>query len=280
MPVRRWAKLIAALTVTVLVIFTFIAWRDTMSRPVVQHMEITLPGLPQGTPPLTIVLMADIHVAGPDMPPSRVMTIVKQVNALKPDLIMIAGDFISDKRTATYHYPTEEALAPLAKLTPAIATIAVPGNHDHWRGIGGIQRALEEAGIDVLTNEARQYGPLVVGGLDDDFTQHADLPRTLSAMGQLEGGRIVLSHSPDPFPDLPSGTGLLLAGHTHCGQIRYPWGGTPATMSRYGQKYACGVVRENGNMLIASGGLGTSLLPFRFLTKPELWLITIRPPNH
>lgn len=260
-------------------ILAAIAWRDTMSDPVVHRFDTALPGLPAGSQPITIVLMADIHVAGPDMPPSRVARIVEQVNALEPDLVLIAGDFISDKRTATHHYPTQQALAPLRDLTPTIATIAVAGNHDHWRDIGGISQALSDAGILFMSNEARPIGPLVIGGLDDDFTGHADLPRTLEAMNGLIGGRIVLSHSPDPFPDLPANTGLLLAGHTHCGQIRYPWGGSPATMSRYGQKYSCGIVHENGNILIASGGLGTSILPFRFLTKPELWLITIQVPT-
>ena len=229
--------------------------------------------MPASARPVTIALLADIHVAGPDMPPARVARIVAQVNALDPDLVLIAGDFVSDKRTATRHYASAEAIAPLAKL--AAPVFAVPGNHDHWRGLRKVEDALRAAGVTVLANQARVIGPLVVGGLDDDFTGHADLPATLAAMATLPGGRVVLSHSPDPFPDLPADSGLLLAGHTHCGQIRYPWGGSPATMSRYGQKYACGIVRENGNTLIASGGLGTSVLPFRFLTSPEIWLVEV-----
>lgn len=71
----------------------------------------------------------------------------------------------------------------------------------------------------------------------------------------------------------------MLAGHTHCGQLRYPWGGSPATMSRYGDRYSCGVVRQDGKVLITTEGLGTSVLPFRFGTKPEIWLIELRPPN-
>ena len=252
-----------------------IAGRDTMATPDVRHIGVALPGMATGADPVTIALLADIHVAGPDMPPERLARIVAQVNALEPDLVLIAGDFVSDKRTATRHYAADEALAPLREL--GTTAIAVPGNHDHWRSIESIGGALAKAGITVLRNEAVEVGPLVIGGLDDDFTRHADLPATLSAMREHDGGRIIVSHSPDPFPDLPEGTGLLLAGHTHCGQIRYPWGGSPATMSRYGQKYACGIVQEDGNILVASSGLGTSVLPFRFLTRPEIWLVTVRP---
>ena len=131
----------------------------------------------------------------------------------------------------------------------------------------------------VLATQARRFGPLVLGGLDDDFTGRADLPATLAAMEELGGAPVLLSHSPDPFPDVPRGSALMLAGHTHCGQWRYPWGGAPATMSRYGNRYACGLVRENGNVLIVTAGLGTSLLPIRFGTRPEIWLIELRPPE-
>ncbi len=255
------------------------AWYDTMRDPLVQRLDVILPGMGAGNTPLTIALLADIHVAGPDMPPARLARIVAQVNALSPDLVLIAGDLVSDKTIATRHYSTHQAIAPLAQLSPALAVVAVPGNHDHWRDMDAVRQALEEAGIIVLANQAQQIGPLVIGGLDDDFTGHDDLPQTLSAMERLPGGRIVLSHSPDPFPGLPSHVGLMLAGHTHCGQIGWPWGGSPAHMSRYGQRYACGVVEEDSKILLTSGGLGTSVLPFRLFTQPEIWLVTVRPPE-
>jgi len=157
--------------------------------------------------------------------------------------------------------------------------VVAPGNHDHWRDIAAIRRELARRGAVVLANEARRFGPLVIGGLDDDYTGHADVPATLAAMAALGPAQVLLSHSPDPFPELPRPVGLMLAGHTHCGQLRYPWGGSPATMSRYGQRYACGLVRENGQVLIVGAGLGTSVLPFRFGTRPEIWSIEVRGPR-
>jgi len=191
---------------------------------------------------------------------------------------MIAGDLVSDKRTATRIYGTAESIAPLKGLKARIAKIAVPGNHDHWRGIAEVRTALQDAGFTVLQNEAAQVGPLAVGGLYDNFSHHDVLPRTLAAMQRLEGPRIVLSHSPDPFADLPPDTGLMLAGHTHCGQIGYPWGGAPTAMSRHGDRYGCGIVRERGNTLIASAGLGTSVLPFRLFVVPDVWRIKLEGP--
>lgn len=250
-----------------------IAWHDTMRPPVIRTLDIALPGLPKNSPPLRLILISDIHVAGPDMPPSRVRRIADQINALKPDIIILAGDVTSDKRTATRIYSTPESVAPLATLKARLGKIAVAGNHDHWRGIACVHASLLDAGFVVLTNEARKIGPIVIGGLDDDFTGHADLPATLHAMDALPGPKVLISHSPDPFADLRPGRLLMLAGHTHCGQIGYPWGGSPATMSRYGDRYACGVIHENGNTLVVSAGLGTSVLPLRFLVPPDAWAV-------
>ena len=254
------------------------AWHDTMRDPVVQRVELEWDAL-ETSQTHRIVLLADLHVSGPDMPPDRLAAIVEQVNAIRPTIIMIAGDLVSDKRTATRHYSVEEALAPLAHLYPAAAKVAVPGNHDHWRDIDAIEAELVGHGITVLRNQVAELAGITVGGLDDDFTGQADLPAVLAALDRPDRPAILLSHSPDPFAAVPPKTGIMLAGHTHCGQIGWPWGGSPATMSRYGQRYSCGVVEEQGNVLVTSAGLGTSVLPFRLFTQPEIWVIDLVPPT-
>lgn len=245
----------------------------------IERTTVSLPGLPISSAPLRLVLISDIHVAGPDMPPSRLERIVAQVNALQPDIVLIAGDFVSEKRTATRIYTPEEIVAPLGGLVAPLGVIAVPGNHDHWFNMPGLSLELHRHNITLLSNEATQAGPLVIGGLDDDFTGRADIRTTLAAMAPLEGARIVLSHSPDPFPRLPNSVPLVLAGHTHCGQIAYPWGGAPAHLSNYGDRYGCGRIDENGKVLIVGAGLGTSLIPLRLFTQPTVWLIELRPPE-
>ena len=225
--------------------------------------------------PITAALISDIHVAGPDMPPARLAGIVEQINALQPDIILIAGDLASEKRLATHSYTAEEMVAPLAELQAPLGVVFVPGNHDHWFDWPGLRKELDRHEIDTLQNRAAQFGPLAIGGVDDDFTGRADVPQVTDALRKLDGAKIVLSHSPDIFPDVPADIPLVLAGHTHCGQLRYPWGGTPATMSRYGDRFACGKVEENGQTVIVGAGLGTSVLPFRFGTTPEIWLVEL-----
>lgn len=256
------------------------AWYDTMRAPVVERLVVESAALPAGAVPVTIALLADIHVAGPDMPPARLAEIVAQVNALKPDLVAIAGDLISEKRTATQIFSAADVVAPLGKLDAPLGVVVVPGNHDHWFDWEQLAAQLARyPQIAVLRNQAANRGPLVIGGVDDDFTGRADLPATTAAMPRREGPRVILTHSPDIFPQVPVDVDLVLAGHTHCGQIAYPWGGAPATMSDYGNIYACGVTRQHGKTLVTSAGLGTSILPVRLFTRPEIWLIEIRPPQ-
>ncbi|TFI56831.1 phosphohydrolase [Sphingomonas parva] len=250
------------------------SYATAVADPVVRRARISLPGLSAGKP-LKLILMSDLHVAGPDMPPERLARIVSQVNALEPDLVLIAGDFIGDRTLATRHYTSAESVAPLAALRPRLGTLAVLGNHDHWRDAAEVSAALAHVGVQLLDNDAARAGPLAIGGLDDDFTGHDDRPRTLARIEAIGGVPLLLSHSPDPFPNVPDSVALMVAGHTHCGQIRLPLIGAVATDSAYGQRYACGLVRERGKILVVSAGLGTSVLPLRLGAVPDLWLLTL-----
>lgn len=250
---------------------------DTMRDPVIERFVLETDALPSGSEPFTIAVVADIHMAGPDMPPSRVESIVEQTNALGADLIVIPGDLISEKRIATRHYTAEEVVAPLGSLKAPYGAVFVPGNHDHWFDWPALKEQLARyPNITVLENEAMQVGPIALGGMDDESVGYADIDATIDAMTPLSGARVVLTHSPDVFPSLPVNIDLMLAGHTHCGQIAYPWGGSPISMSKYDQLYSCGVVEEHGKTLITSAGLGTSLLPIRLFTQPEIWVVELR----
>ncbi len=276
--IRRRHILLAGLLLA-LAAFAALAWcyRSAVQAPVVRHAVLGLKNWPAGAPRLRAILISDIHVAGPDMPPERLGRIVDRINALRPDLVLIAGDLVSDKRAATRYYSMADAIRPLAKLKARLGSFAVLGNHDHWYDPAGAKRALAAAGIRLLENDAAQAGPLAVGGLDDDFTGRGDLPRTLARQSGLEGARILLSHSPDPFPEVPGTVGLMLAGHTHCGQIAPPLVGPIYTMSRHGKRYACGLVREQGKVLVVTAGLGTSGLPLRLGAVPDMWLLDLGP---
>jgi hypothetical protein len=192
-------------------------------------------------------------------------------------VVLIAGDLVSDRHFSTRIYGTAESIAPLGALRPRIATVAVLGNHDHWRKEGESRKALDKAGIIVLDNSAVAVGPLVIGGLDDAFTDHDDPQATVARMRALRGAKLMLSHSPDPFAKLPRDIGLMVAGHTHCGQISLPLIGPLTSYSDYGNRYACGIIRGRGKTLIVGAGLGTSMLPLRLGAPPDMWLLELGP---
>jgi predicted MPP superfamily phosphohydrolase len=274
---KSWRReLLAVLGLTALAAVASKAHHDTMEPPVVRETQAALPGL---NAPMRVLLISDIHVSGPDMPPERLTQIVAGLNRLHPDMVLIAGDFLSDKLIATHHYPLGEAVAPLAGLRARLGTVAVLGNHDYYRNGEATKAALERLGIRVLVNEAARIGGLTVGGLGDLATHHGHRDVTVNAMRHLGPPYLILAHEPDSFINLPADIPLMLAGHTHCGQIALPLIGPLATGSEYGQRYVCGIVKEHGATLIVTAGLGTSDLPFRLGVHGDVWLVTLTPAS-
>lgn len=274
---RFLRRLVLVLLIGGLALTGFTYWSATRA-PIVRETTVRLAGWPAGVRPVRILLASDIHIQGPDMPPERLGRVVEQMMALRPDLILLAGDFMGDRQLATRYYSYDEGLAPLSGLRAPLGVYAVLGNHDHWNDAPAAARALRAAGIVLLSNEARRVGPFALGGLDDAHTDRADLPRTLAQMAAAGGIKLLLSHSPDPFPEVPAHVPLMLAGHTHCGQIVLPLIGPLATASRHGTRYVCGRIEEGGRTLIVGAGIGTSVLPFRLGARPDMWLIEVGGP--
>lgn len=251
------------------------AFAEARRDPIVREGRFSLPNWPAGKAPVRVVLLSDIHAGNLATTSSRLARIVQQVNALAPDLILIAGDFLPgdaaiDAATAT------AALAPLKGLKARLGVLAVPGNHDHWTGLGAVRGALASAGIKLFANQAITVGPLAIGAVDDDYSKHARTADVVAVLRRLPGARLILTHSPDIAPQLPPDFTLVLAGHTHCGQVVVPFYGSLDPVSRYDDRYRCGIVRERGRSVVVTGGIGGSL-PFRLNAPPDLWLLTLGP---
>ena len=276
-PKRRvWLRILAVL---VLLFAAFIAkgyWNATRD-PIIRTGTIMVADWPKNTGALKVLHLSDIHVAGPNMPPERLAQIVRQLNALKPDLIVIAGDLISESGPVTRAYPVNEVIAPLGQLRAPLGVVVAPGNHDHWFDAKAITAELKKQGITVLQNAAVRRGPIIIGGIDDDYSGHDDTPATFAAMAALGAGpRILVTHSPDIVPDLPQPVAAVFAGHTHCGQLVFPIIGVLKSVSRYGDRFTCGLMNDNGQRIVVGAGLGTSILPLRYGAPPDAWMITLK----
>ncbi|HJT43777.1 MAG TPA: metallophosphoesterase [Rhizomicrobium sp.] len=231
---------------------------------------------------LKIAVISDLHAGSPYIDDKKLDRIVAMTNAAQPDLVLLTGDYVIDDVWGGRFMPIEEIAAHLRLLRARLGVYAVLGNHEHHNAPHHIAAVLRAHGIAVLENAhailPKAGGPLYLAGIGDSHV-HAASPG--EALSRIPAGRPVLcfTHSPDIFPHLPKSCALTIAGHTHGGQVLLPLLGRPAVaamgVSRYGQRYAIGQIREKEKTLFVSSGIGTSALPLRFGVPPEISLLII-----
>jgi len=256
------------------------------------------PALPRWTPGLSlrVAVLSDFHVGEPFMPLDRISEIVDATNALKPDLILMLGDYPGG-RVMWRPIPLVEFARVVAGLKAPLGTFAILGNHGWWddrtaqrtrRGPCEAQRVLEAEGIPVFENQAVRLAknglPFWVAGIGDqepfviqgDPQGRDDLPGTLAKVTD-EAPVLLMVHEPDIFTEVPERVSLTLAGHTHGGQVRL-FGFSPVVPSSYGNGYAYGHIVRGGRHMIISGGFGVSRIPVRFGVPPEIVLLDLGHP--
>lgn len=244
------------------------------AQPVVRRLTLHVRDWPAGTPPMRLVLLSDLHVAWPGDSIAHLTRVVAQVDALRPDLVLIAGDFLSNDAILMAPASTADAIAPLAGLHATLGTVAVYGNHDYVDR-DDVAIALARANVTLLDNQVVRRGPLAILGIADAATNRDNEAMVLAAAQATGGVRVALTHSPDAFHGLPPDIDLMLAGHTHCGQVALPRHGPLMLNLRWGNRYGCGLVRDPNRTAIVTAGLGTSNLPIRLGVPPDLWVIDI-----
>jgi hypothetical protein len=239
---------------------------------------------------LSIAVIADLHAGGPDMLLPHVRHVVDTANQLRPDLVVLLGDFIARYKFASIRVEDLLWAAELARLRAPLGTWAILGNHDWWYDLHGVRSALADVRIPLLENDAVLLGApeqkFWLAGIGDQlahplghgrFRGIDDLPGTLARV-RTNDPVVLLVHEPDIFPRVPPRVALTLAGHTHGGQIRLPLIWPAFVPSKYGARYAYGHVVENNRHMIVSGGLGTSTIPARLGVPPEVVHIELGAP--
>jgi uncharacterized protein len=254
-------------------------------RLVTTSYRLTPPGWNAGR--LSVAAIADLHAGGPNMAAEHIRRVVDATNALRPDLVVLLGDYVAHHRFVTERVPAAVWAGEFARLAAPLGVWAILGNHDWWFDVRPVRRAFEEVGIPCLENRAVLLGEggarFWIAGLGDQlahllgrgkFRGEDDLPGTL---GQVTTDHpvILLAHEPDIFVKVPPRVCLTLAGHTHGGQIRIPLLWPTFVPSRYGARFAYGHIVESGRHMIVSGGLGTSFAPVRLGMPPEIVHIDI-----
>ncbi|MEP3278522.1 MAG: metallophosphoesterase [Stappiaceae bacterium] len=230
---------------------------------------------------MKIVFLTDFHVGSHSRDPERLRIVVSQVAKLEPDLVLLGGDFLNMMPAFGGRVPPEiiaERLGPL-KIAP-LGAWAVLGNHDWEYGYGAVTAALTACDIPVMRNEAvllkHRSTSVHLAGVDDYATNRGRLQETIRDVPNHQP-LIILTHDPAAFADLEGRSALVLAGHTHGGQVVLPFFGPVVNASVAPLTHTYGhIVTKSGSQMIVSSGLGTSGLPLRLGTWPEIVEVTLQ----
>lgn len=263
-------------------------------RLVTDAIDGPIPELPESWQGARVVLLADFQVGLFMDNRATVRRAVARAVALRPELVLLAGDFIHD--TARGIAPVTELLAPLVRA--GIPTFAVLGNHDyamptvHDKGDPALaeklERALENLGVRVLHNQSvaleKNGETLYLVGIGSHVPKNDDVDKALAEV-PAPAPRLVLMHHPDSYAEIAANRApLAFAGHTHGGQVRLPFvpGRSLLTWLRDQQNYNEDWAQrygKAGNRLYITRGVGCSVAPIRLNCPPELTLITLKHPE-
>jgi len=244
--------------------------------PVVEEFEVRLPHLPAEADGTVIVAISDLHV-GTLIGETWLAARVEQVNALRPDLVVAIGDILEGDEAADRE---REVAAVFRRIVAPLGVWAVTGNHDAHHRSGFTARLMGDSGIRLLDDAWAVVRPgLVLAGVQDPgHGAPPDGPGGTDGITRAFGGRpagaatVFLSHRPRGVEEAARlGAGLMLAGHTHGGQI---W---PFTyVSNYVNGWAAGRHEVGGMTLVVSRGAGTWGPRMRLWPPGEIVRITLR----
>ncbi len=246
--------------------------------PRLTRRTLTFPNLPPGLDGLTLLHLSDLH-AGIHLGADRMQQIVRQVNALAPDLIVQTGDMIDISRAYIPPY-----VRAFRELRAPLGIVTVLGNHDRYTGEQEVIRGCRDAGQILLQNDCqlieRGGATLALLGIDDPHNWTADDPQPDDVAAALRPAppaafKILLAHRPGAWDTaVPRGIPLTLAGHIHGGQLYLP--GIGWSPGRLITKYVMGHFQRGDSQLYVSRGIGVVGVPIRVFAPPEIELFTLR----
>jgi len=237
---------------------------NALADPLIKHIQVPLPKLPQGLHGFKIVQITDLHI-GNSIKKDYVQRVVRMANSLKPDFMALTGDFVDG--------PVEqlrEDVAPLADLKSKWGSYFITGNHDYYSGHEEWNAHFRSMGIKVLENEMVVIGepPNTFELVGIDWHQRF---RIAMAQHNPESACVVLNHQPKGIDDaIRLGGGLQISGHTHGGQI-WPF----HLFVALAQPYVSGFHKHGNGYIYVSCGTGYWGAAMRVGAPSEITLIEL-----
>ena len=236
--------------------------------------------LDTGTRTLRIALISDLHL-GPYKGAEWSAKVAARINTLSPDLVIIDGDIVTIPAGI-------DELAPLKNIRAKFGVYAILGNWDYRVGAVDVRKQLGSYGIKMLVNRsvpidvpidlpsANGQKSIRLIGMDDYWFGKPDWKKALAEV-PADAVTLVAVHNPDIIGEAElRGIDLVLAGHTHGGQIRLPWiGAVPQISLVYGNRFDHGLFTVGRTRLFITPGVGESGARARLFSTPEISFVTL-----
>ena len=288
---KKWLKRIglAVLGIAILIgILLAYAYFIEPRQFVIVDETLTVPYWDRELNGLRVVAISDIHTGSNYAPLERIRFVVEKANEQNADLIVLLGDYVSESSRGRVRNPAEgedgtQLKIPVNEIADALqgfkakyGVYAVIGNHDWYHNEQRVHRELERVGINVLNNEVEE---ITVGDRQfrlwgiEDLWKNRLVPT--GPFEQIADKRnvIAMTHNPDTLLSAPAGFSIMFAGHSHGGQINFPFFGPFAPFND--PRFMDGHAEVDGKHVYVTSGVGTSVIPFRWRVPPEIAVITL-----
>ena len=246
---------------------------------VLRRERVTVPvaGLPSGWRGARIVQLSDLH-SGRHVTRQRLQSIARRAARLKPDILVVTGDIVHNSPAFA-----RQAAQALGEVKAPHGLYACLGNHDFWAGADAVDRALQDAGVQVLRNRGvlleRAGDRLWLCGVDDPWGGRPDLRAALGGRPE-ETATVLLSHQPNTWRRAQElGVELQLSGHTHGGQVALLWLHRSLSLARLITPFVAGLYRAGRSYLYVNRGAGSVMPMVRLGARPEVTELTLIPAS-
>jgi predicted MPP superfamily phosphohydrolase len=230
-----------------------------------------------GSHSLSVAVIGDVHLPEGLEPLKAFQSILREVKSAQPDLVVFVGDYTSSPRGVVDMPLHRENIINALKLIDPIPRAVVLGNYESWSDPEKWIDEFNRLNVTVMENETHLIqtvkGPVCVRGLGDNFTdryEYVDFPADCKDIPQL-----TITHDPAGAFD-GQVTGLVIAGHTHCGQVSLPFFGPLWVPSDAPSDAHCGLYVDRERTVFVTSGVGTSLLPLRYGAQSQWDIVTVK----